>query len=452
MSQCVTEEPVLETELMVDVAAEGRPLYYGWVMLPLAMATLIASSPGQTFGISIFNEPMRLSLGLSHGQLAAAYMLGTLLGAIPIGFIGRQMDRHGLRRTLLVVVSLFSLACVLTSAVQGWLALAAAFCLLRMLGPGALGLLSGNTLAFWFDRRLGMVEGFRQVGMALAMATIPMLNLWLVSHWGWRGAYGILGASIWLLLFPVVVIWFRNHPADVGQRLDGIGSRRLRNSEDHATNEVFWGLTLGEALRTRAFWIVASGTATFGLIHTAVFFCLVPMFQERGLTAGVAATTLTVFAASLAAMQLVGGMLADRIRASYLLCAGMTGLGTAILLLFHSNSSAMALVVGAALGASQGMFFGAAHPLWARYFGRRHLGKIRGTLMTINVGSSSLGPLFAGLSRDVTGDFNLSLAVFAFAPFPIALLSLLVAPPGRETDPHYPALAAADSFGEIGMK
>lgn len=444
MSQCVTEEQVLEPELVVDVATQRRPLYYGWVMLPLAMATLIASSPGQTFGISIFNEPMRLSLGLSHGQLAAAYMLGTLLGAIPIGFIGRQMDRHGLRHTLLVVVSLFSLACVLTSAVQGWMALVLAFCFLRMLGPGALGLLSGNTLAFWFHRRLGMVEGFRQVGMALAMATIPVLNLWLVLHWGWRGAYGILGASVWLLMFPLVVIWFRNHPADVGQVLDGFDRRRLPASEKGVTDDTFWGLTLRDTLRTRAFWIVASGTATFGLIHTSVFFCLVPIFQERGLTAGVAATTLTVFAASLAVMQLVGGLLADRVHASYLLCAGMTGLGTATLLLYLSDSYTMALTAGAALGAAQGIFFGAAHPLWARYFGRRNLGKIRGTLMTINVGSSSLGPLFAGLSRDLTGDFNLSLAVFAFAPFPIAMLSLLVAPPGRETCAS-PVLVAADS-------
>jgi hypothetical protein len=46
-------------------------------MLPLATLALVASSPGQTFGVSIFNEPMRESLSLSHSQFAAAYMLGT---------------------------------------------------------------------------------------------------------------------------------------------------------------------------------------------------------------------------------------------------------------------------------------------------------------------------------------------------------------------------------------
>jgi len=431
MSQCVTEETAIDAGFVAEVAANDRALYYGWVMLPLSMGALIASSPGQTFGISIFNEPMRSSLGLSHGQLAAAYMLGTLLGAIPITYIGRQMDRHGLRRTMLAVVSLFSLACVLTSLVQGWMALVLAFCFLRMLGPGALSLLSGSTLAFWFDRRLGMVEGVRQVGMALAMASIPALNLWLVSQWGWRGAYGILGVGIWLLLFPAVALLFRNHPGDVGQAVDGLSERASGVPLNRDANEAFWGLTLGETLRTSAFWIVAAGTALFGLIHTAVFFCMVPIFQERGLSAGDAAAVLTVFAGCLAVMQLVGGVLADRVRAAYLLFTGTAGLATAILLLFFADAAPLVLVAGAVLGISQGIYFGAAHPLWARYFGRRHLGKIRGALMTINIGSSSLGPLFAGLTRDWQGNFDLALMVFAIAPLPIAVLSLLVAPPRR---------------------
>lgn len=102
----------------------GR-LYYGWIMLPLSMGALIASSPGQTFGVSIFNEPIRLSLGLTHGQLASAYMLGTMFGALPIAYIGLLMDRHGLRRTMLLVVTLFAAACLATSRAQGWLTLTA---------------------------------------------------------------------------------------------------------------------------------------------------------------------------------------------------------------------------------------------------------------------------------------------------------------------------------------
>lgn len=435
MSQSLAKETVVEGELAagLDRSASGS-IYYGWVMLPLSIATLIASSPAQTFGVSIFNEPMRASLGLSHGQSAAAYMLGTLLGALPIILVGRQMDRFGLRRTLMVVVTLFSLACVLTSLVQGWWTLMAAFFLLRMLGPGALALLSGNTLAFWFDRKLGMVEGFRKVGMAAAMATIPSLNLWLVAHWGWRGAYSLLGVGTWLILFPLVALYYRNRPADIGQTLDGVPKSASPSGSGPGGRRR--SLTLPETLRTKAFWIVASGSAMNGLIHTALFFCLVPIFGERGLQPTDAAATLTLYAISLALMQFVGGMLADRFAARQLLCTGMLGLSLAVLVLFSAETRAAAFLAGAMLAVGQGLFFGAAQPLWARYFGRAHIGKIRGVLMTLNVASSSLGPLVAGLTRDWRGDFDLALLLFAAAPVPVALGCLLVqAPPRPRAEP-----------------
>ncbi len=101
-----------------DVENVERPkLYYGWVMLLLA----IASSPGQTFGVSIFIEPMRLELGLTHGQMGLAYTLGTLFGEGPILWIGHQVDRRGLRRVALAVVVAFGLPCCLMGLAQNWI-------------------------------------------------------------------------------------------------------------------------------------------------------------------------------------------------------------------------------------------------------------------------------------------------------------------------------------------
>lgn len=430
MSSGVTELSVTDAGSRSNSGVARPAFYYGWMMVPMSMAALVASSPGQTFGVSIFNEPMRQSLSLSHGQLAAAYMLGTLLGALPIALIGSLMDRHGIRRTMLAVVTLFSIACLATSLVHGWGTLVVAFCFLRMLGPGALGFLSGNTLAFWFDRRLGMVDGLRQLGMAGAMAAIPTLNLWLVAEFGWRLAYALLGAAIWIALFPIFTWLFRNHPSDVGQAIDGRAD--AENIEADARHRDWLAsLTLQQALRTAAFWIVTGGTAAFGLILTAVFFCLVPIFQDHGLSGETAASMLMLFAISLAGMQVAGGILADRMQAPALMFAGLLGLSGALGLIWLARGPLTAHLAGILLGASQGLYFGVTQPLWARYFGRAHLGKIRGVLMTIIVACSSLGPLIAGLTKDWTGDFGLALACFTVAPLPIAFLSLMAVSPRR---------------------
>jgi MFS family permease len=416
--------------------------FYGWIMVPLSMAALIASSPGQTFGVSIFNEPMRLSLGLSYGELTAAYMIGTLIGALPITYIGSLMDRHGIRQTTLVTLTLFCVSCVTTAFTQGWVTLAISFTLLRMLGPGALGFTSGNTLPYWFERRLGMVEGVRLFGMAAAMLFIPAINLRLLSAFGWRGSYALFGITIWCAAFPLFWFTYRDRPEDVGQRLDGCRSE----IDIELPEDFWWGLTLEQAGRTFSFWIVAMGSACFSLIHTAIFFCVVPIFQERGLTDQDAAIALTAFAGSLAVMQLIGGTLADHLPSRFLLTIGLAGMATGVLIIHGTSAASTATIATGLLGASQGTFFGAAQPIWARYFGRRHLGKIRGVLATINVASSSIGPLVAGITHDVTGEFGLSLLTFAVIPIPIAVLSLWATAPKRmqslESTPRQSGVAA----------
>jgi MFS family permease len=318
---------------------------------------------------------------------------------------------------MLVVLSLFCGACLFTAGAQGWASLVVAFGTLRMLGPGALSFVSGNTLAFWFERRLGAVEGIRQVGMAAAMSMIPALNLWLVRTCGWRGAYTFLGIAIWCVLFPTFFCFYRDRTSyDANDHSIDVSTRVQASSH-------LIGLSLGQALRTYAFWVVTGGAALFGVVHTALFFCLVPILHERGLSELDAAAASMAFAMAMAAAQLASGILADRVPAPRLLFAGVLGLGAAVLLIWHSSTTGEATFAGAMLGASQGLFFGAENPLWARYFGLLHLGKIRGVLMTIKVGSSSLGPLIAGLAFDLTESFDTSLWLFAGISLPLAVLS-----------------------------
>lgn len=302
-----------------------------------------------------------------------------------------------------------------------------AFCLLRMLGPGALSLVSSSILPFWFDRRLGTVEGIRSLGHAGSMALIPAVNLWLVSHFGWRGAYLFFGIGIWVVLFPVYWILFRNRPEDVGQTIDGrsvapsVSGELSARTVFHTVSE--HDFTLHETLRTFAFWVAALGTAAFGLVHTALFFCLIPIYQERGLTAVHAATSMMTFAISMAAMQFAGGVLADRMKSPPLMAIGLGGTAVGVVMLFFANDPLTAIMASVIMGSTLGIHSGAVQPLWARYFGRLHLGKIRGMLTTMCIALSSLGPLIAGTVRDFSGSFDIAMWIFIAIPLPLAVLS-----------------------------
>ena len=105
------EKSLLNTvRLAQDAIAARIPLFFGWIMLPVVLAIQVATSPGQTFGVSIFNPHIRADLGLSHSEISGAYMVGTLLASLPMVYIGLLMDRYGPRRILFVIVILFGIA------------------------------------------------------------------------------------------------------------------------------------------------------------------------------------------------------------------------------------------------------------------------------------------------------------------------------------------------------
>lgn len=406
------------------VAPPSRRLYYGYVMLPIATVGLMATAPAQTYGVSTFNESLRTSLGLSHSELSGAYMLGTLLAAVPLTYVGALFDRHGIQKATFAASLALGMACLVTAAATGWWTVFVGFLLLRMTGAGSLAFVSSNTLPHWFHRRLGTLEGMRWMGSAIAMGAFPLISISLIDSFGWRVAYVFLGLGVWAVMLPLC-LFARDRPADVGQRMDGGG----RSAHPHAVPELLHGLTLGETLRTPTFWIVASGAAMFGVIYTALFFHSVPLMADRGLAASTAAALIGGCAASLAVMHLCAGVLSDRMGAPLLLTIALLLLVVALAVLRFAETALSVQAAGVVLGAAQGLYLGVSQPLWARYFGRRHLGKIRGVLSTVNIGSSSVGPLLFGLCRDSLGSFDAAMSVAALAPIPLLVLMTLIRPP-----------------------
>jgi MFS family permease len=76
------------------------------------------------------------------------------------------------------------------------------------------------------------------------------------------------------------------------------------------------------------------------------------------------------------------------------------------------------------MGAGQGLLGAVQSTLWVRYYGRLHLGKIRGSTITASVAGSSLGPFIMGATFDLSGSYNTSVWLFL-----ILLIPLIVAAP-----------------------
>ena len=67
--------------------------------------------------------------------------------------------------------------------------------------------------------------------------------------------------------------------------------------------------------------------------------------------------------------------------------------------------------------------------MFARYFGRKHLGKLRGGVLTAQVAGSSLGPFITGVIFDLTGSYQISLWIFVGLLLPAAISSFWAVKP-----------------------
>jgi MFS family permease len=414
-----------------DTLASRIPFFYGWVMLAIIMVIQIATSPGQTFGISVFNPYLVKSLYLSQSELSGAYMMGTLLASIPMVLVGAAMDRYGPRRVLFLVVLLFGVACYVMSNVSGFYSLFFAFLLLRMLGQGAMGLLGINSLALWFNRNLGFASGVGSLVATLIFSAFPALHLYLIHSFGWQHAYVLLGIGVWVVVLPLLIA-FRNRPEDVGQFPDGRPEIPLPSSDQTKNNGgVFQNdLTLREAFRTRSYWIMIYATAVFSLVVTGMTFNTVQLFLDHGLSEMDAAATFISAGIASAIARLGGGILADRLRLNLLLSVSMVVTMLGIFTAISMSTPLEAHVYAVVTGIARGIYLAVDATLWVRYFGRSNLGKIRGSLTTVGVAASSLGPFLMGYAHDSLGDYDMVLWIFALVLYsPLVLITLMATPP-----------------------
>ncbi len=415
--------------------------FYGPVIAAACTITLVASAPGQTVVVSQFNDSFTSTLGLTATQLSSAYLVGTVVAALPLTFVGAVADRFGPRRVMFVIALLFGGACIAAGQARSLPVLTLCFFGLRFLGQGSLSMLSGHILALWYERKLGTINGLKMVFAQGGFALTPWLAIGLISWLGWRGAYAALGILVWIVVLPLAAFVLRDRPEEKGQRLDGdvvpvVGDAEMKAQDPKHPDVAF---TLKQTLATRAFWILAGATVLSGFTGTALLFHAQPLLIARGLAPQLSAAMSMSWALSVAALVLPVGYLADRVPPRGLLAIAGVLMGASPALVIFADSAVLLCVAMALYGIAMAIGTAVGVPTIARYFGRRHHGSIRGFLTFLAVAGTGLGPVVLGVSIDQTGSFTAGLLLCVGLAMVLAVASLSLkrplAPGAAPTEP-----------------
>ena len=129
--------------------------------------------------------------------------------------------------------------------------------------------------------------------------------------------------------------------------------------------------------------------------------------------------------------NLGSGFLVERIRLRTLLALALALQALALWLAPHLGPGWFALFYGLNLGAVFGLQRTVSSVAWAKYFGRRYLGSIRGVTMFGAIGGTALGAYPLGLSFDHFGSYSPALNSLLLVAGTIAVLAFFVKRPQK---------------------
>lgn len=401
----------------------------GGVLFAATVGNALATTPAVHAVFGTFLVPLSQQFGWSRASISAVLTIIAITGAILYPLAGRYADAHGARRMLLVGKLLFGLSIAALALNQGSLwQFYLSFLAIGLFGALPNTSVYAKVVAEWFTGNRGTALGVASgLGNGLGSTLLPVVAAFLISVAGWRVAY--LGIAALVLCAGVPALFFFLHdatPADHGSgKSDPAGS---------AAAPAIAGLSLAEATRQRAFWLILVAIAVGAGITTAIFSHVVPILGDRGYGLAIATTVLGIFALTTSAWQIGMGRLLDRARTPHVV-APLYALTIAGLGLLELGSGVGPLILGGVLlGIALGTQFGALPFFVARYFGLRHFGSILGTMYSAVIAAQGITPVLLDASFDARGSYRFAIGIAA-ACLALGTALLLALPRYRGTVP-----------------
>jgi MFS family permease len=365
--------------------------------LPIAAALCHSTAVLHVYSLGAFMAPLQEEFGWSRAQISLGITVVGITGALLSVPVGALVDRLGPRLVGLagafLMVATFALLGTATGGDANWIVLWALVAL-GNLGLQATVLVTAVSCRFAASR--GLAFAVTLSGASVGAMIIPVLTTWLIGALGWRGAFPAL-AGIWALVaWPIIFLFFRAE----APRVD-------RKAPASAARPAMAGLSIGDGLRSRGFYLLLAASMLFTVTSMGVIVHFVPILTGAGTDPLDAARTASVIGLASLAGRIGTGMLLDRfsgrIVGGSILVLPIVG---ALLLLAAGTTPAAQIVAGLCFGLTLGAEVDVVAYLATQQFGMKSYGILFGF---INAGLAlgvALGPVLAGETFDTYGDYT----------------------------------------------
>ena len=399
-------------------------------MVVACVFTVLCVAYGIQFTFGVFMPFISADTGWDRGSLSLPYSMYVFVyGALSI-VTGRLTDRLGPRIVLTVGGCLLGSGVMLMSRVHALWHLYIVLGVIAASGMSAAFVPCNATVVRWFTLKRGLALSITSSGASFGMFIFPPLTTALITAYGWRATYLILGLMAVAAIISCATFIVRD-PEKMELHPDGLPPQEPPPS--HAAHDMSLATdwTLAEAKRTRAFWLL---TVIFTLTWLVVFMPMVhivPFAIDLGISHFRAAMTISIIGFAGFAGRLGIGAISDRL--GRVPSLGVCLLLQALAFLGFTISTGLGILYPAAalFGFSYGGITALFPAVIGDFFGRIAVGAIVGFIFALAGSQAAFGPIIAGYIYNATRSYSAAFELSAALNAAALLLTLLLTKPQR---------------------
>lgn len=422
------------------MSQEERKSFYGWVIVATAF-TVIFLHLSIRGSFAVFLKPMVKSLGWSTAAVALGLSIFMFFYGITAFFAGRMVDKYGPRWVIFIHGCLLGLGMLLSSFARLPWHFYLTYGVMGGIGAGALYVPPTAMVRKWFMKDLGRALGLAVAGAGLGFFIAPIASMYLIQSLSWQFAMKFFGIII-ICGIAIATIFMRGNPEEMG--LKPYGYEEMLSAQKASGAGVAMSWSLGEAIKTSAFWVIVIMYFCSNLAEYIVFSHAVNyVVTDRGFNLRTATFIYSIIGLCFLFFGPIGGAIADRLGAKLhneflgrkiVLTVAYTTVAIASAWLSFVKTPWMFVIYVFLYGIPFGVYIPSVAAYVGTTFGRAAMGTIWGLTTVFGVAlGCGLGPYIGGALRDATGNYQAAIWL-AFAVYVLAaIMALSVKKPQKAT-------------------
>ena len=390
------------------------PFHYVWVIVfALATAQMIGLAVGWAAGVLV--TPLQDEFNFEIDDIGLSFGLFYLAAAVFAPIAGWMGDRFGARRVMVLSAALYVITLLLVAFMDHLWSLYFSFGILRGIAQVIFMVPLMAGVALWFSRRLGLGTGVLWAASGIGSAVFAPLLPLMVGNLGWQNSFllicVVLGVSLLLLAIPL-----RNTPEDMGLKPYGwIAGDAARVQRRKSIEKMRLKVFNQHVRRTKAFWnlpcIHGLGCAGHGIIMLFV----VPLaVDDRGISLGVAAFTLTIISSVSIISRFVTPILCERRGTKPVMAACLLLQGIPVVMLFWADTAWEFFVFSAIFGLGFGGEWTGYLVINRQYYGNGPMGTLYGWQNAGSLLAHAFVSWAAGVMVAISGSYT-AILIFSLA-------------------------------------